>query len=163
MDAPTLPTAVYLAKDPNTADIYLTDLDETALDRGTSLSGVSGRIVHLHLFLSPRPGSTPIESSACSVVIRHIVLAGEAIGVYGGGGFLMPRGRLGDREYGGTIRDATLRLTDQAGSFVDRLGPSTMEARFVARRDEALARRIGARVEDVLAVTRAASGGESGQ
>jgi len=152
MDAPTLPLAAYWAPDASTADIYLTNLDAAALDPGTDLSQVTGRIVHLHLFLVPLAGSTPVGSAACSVTIRHIVLARGSIGIYGGGGFLAPSGRPGNEEFGGSIKGATLRLSGQTTSFVDRLGASTMDAGFTAPRDEAMAKRIAARVNDVLAV-----------
>lgn len=150
-DHPILPTAVYWASDPNTADVYLTDLDAAALDRGTDLSKVTGRITQVHVFISPLAGSTPIASSACSATVRHIVLAEGAIGVYSGGGFFLPRHRLGLPELEGSIRDATLRLTAKTPSFADPLGPCSLSGHVDAQRDEGLARRIGARVDEIVA------------
>jgi hypothetical protein len=43
-----------------------------------------------------------------------------------------------------------MRLSGSVGNFVDRLGAATMQASFTARRDEAMAKRIAARVDDVL-------------
>ena len=149
MDAPRLPVAVYASPDSTTADIYLTDLTGEELDPTTDLSGLSGRIVSLHLFMVPLPGTTPMDSTACSVTVRHIVLAHGVIGVYSGGGFLNPR-RQGESDLGGTVRGATLRLTGKTAGFADRLGPSTLEGSFVAVRDEALARRIRLRVDEIL-------------
>lgn len=158
MDVPDLPVAAYWASDPSTADIYLTDLDAAALDPGTDMSRVSGRIVHFHLFMVPLAGSTPIGSEACSVMVRHIVLARGSIGVYAGGGFLLPSGRPGDPEFGGSVKGATLRLAGKTPSFVDRLGAATMDAGFAAPRDEATAKRIAARVNDVLGVVERSGG-----
>lgn len=151
VDSPRLEEAAYWAADASTADIYLTDLGPAELDPGTDLSAVEGRIVHLHMFVVPLAGATPIDPEACSVTVRHIVLARGSIGVYAGGGFLLPGGRPGDAEFGGRIRGGTLRLAGHTKNFVDRLGASTMDAAFTARKDEATAKRIAARVRDVLA------------
>jgi hypothetical protein len=150
VDAPRLPTAVYSTSDRNTADIYLTDLPMTALDPGTPLDGISGRIVHVHVFIVPRAGHTPIESSACSITLRHIVLAEGEVGIYSGGGFFLPSGRVGRRELSGRVKDATLRLTARTDGFADRLGAAVLSATIKAERNESLAKRIGARVDDVL-------------
>jgi hypothetical protein len=152
VDAPLLPVAAYLTPDGNTAEVYLTDLDPDKLDPGTDLSRVSGRIVQLRLFLSPKAGSTPIASTACSTAVRHIVLADGAIGVYAGGGFLLPDGRPGGREFSGRISDATLKLVARSGGFADRLGPAVLSGTFAATRNEALARKLAARVQDILSV-----------
>lgn len=152
MDAPKLPTSAYWASDPNTADVFMTDLDGQALDRGTDLSKVSGRITQFHVFISPLAGSTPIASSACSVTVRHIVLAQGAIGAYSGGGFFLPQEHLGASELSGSISGATLRLSGKTPGFADRLGPCTLDAHVNAVRDEALAKRIGARVDEILSV-----------
>lgn len=149
-DVPQLPTGTYLAEDENSATVYLTDLDSVALDRGTSLASITGRIVQIKMFLRPVPGSTPIASDACSATIRHIILARGNIGVYSGGGFMKPKGRVGDAKLSGYVEGATMRLTGKIGNFTDRLNAATLEASFNTQRDEALARRIGVRVDDVL-------------
>jgi hypothetical protein len=145
---------VYSSPDTTTADIYLTDLASGALDPATPLAELSGRIVHLHLFVVPLAGSTPMRDTACSVTVRHIVMAKGSIGVYSGGGYLNPSVAHGS-DLAGTVRGATLRLTGAAGAFKDRLGPATLEARFTAQRDEATARQVRARVDEVLAAVAA--------
>jgi len=149
MDAPRLPISVYSSPDTTTADIYLTDLAPVALDPATPLSELSGRIVHLHLFVVPLAGSTPMRETACSVTVRHIVLASGNVGVYSGGGYLNPRVTSG-ADIAGTVHGATLRLTGKTAGFKDRLGPATLDATFLAARDEAMARRIKSRVDQVL-------------
>ena len=149
-DAPTLPVAVYVAEGENAATIYMTDLDSVALDPGTDLSKVSGRIVQVRMFLTPSAGNTPMGRTACSATVRHIVLAGSNIGVYSGGGFLRPSEHIGAARVGGSIEGATMRLTGSSGAFSDRLGASVLNGKFNALRDEGMARRIGARVDDVL-------------
>jgi hypothetical protein len=162
MDAPILPVSAYWASDPNTADIYLTDLQPSELDRGTDLSNIAGRIVHIHMFITPSAGSTPIGAQSCSMTVRHIVLANGAIGVYAGGGFFLPKENPGAPSLNGTVSGATLRLTGQTPTFADRLGPAVMEGRIDAPRDPALAKRIGARVDDVLAVVKKPSAEKPG-
>lgn len=152
-DRPTLPTAAYTDDGSGGGTIYLTDLGPESLDSGKDIKHLSGRIVQVKMFLTPAAGSTPIGRSACTATIRHIVLANGNIGVYSGAGFLWPSGNLGDPRFGGTVEGATMRLTGSAGSFADRLGAATFDATFSARRDEPLARRIGARVDDVLLLT----------
>jgi hypothetical protein len=153
-DFPKLPVGAYLPEGPGAASVFLTDLDTSALDRGTDLSGVSGRIVQIRMFLSPSSGNTPVGKNACSATVRHIILAEGNIGVYSGGGFLWPDTNVGDPRLAGTVSNATMRLTGSHGNFSDRLGAATLEATFSARRDEALARRISARVDDVLLLVR---------
>jgi hypothetical protein len=149
-DTPRLPIAAYVPEGSGAASVYLTDLDTAALDRGTDLSGLSGRIVQIRLFLSPSSGNTPVGKNACSATVRHIILADGNIGVYSGGGFVWPDGNVGEARLTGTVSNATMRLTGSHGNFSDRLGAATLEATFNARRDEALAKRISARVDDVL-------------
>lgn len=151
VDAPRPTCKVYTSVDRNTADVFLTDLDPAALEPGGEIAALSGRIVQIHMFLEPRAGSTPISPTACSVVVRHIVLARGEMGVYGGGGFFLPHGRAGSGTLGGKIQGATLRLTGRTRGFADRLGPATLDASFSAARDEATAHRIGAVVNEIVA------------
>ncbi len=151
--SPALPTSAYSSSDPTTAEILLTDLAPAELDRGATLEGLTGTIVQVRMFLDPSPGDTPIASTAVNCSIREIVLAGGQVGVYSGGGFLLPRDRPGNTHLRGTIKDATLRLSARTPSFVDRLGPSRLDATLAPVRDEALARRIRARVEEIVRAT----------
>lgn len=147
-DSPT--TIAYTSTDINTADVYLTDLPQRALDPGFDLKGVSGQFTQLHMFIDPKAGSTPIENSACSVTVRHVVIADGRIGVYGGGGFLDPNTAPGSKAFGGKIRDATCRLVASSPDFVDRLGSSRFDASFRAPRDDGKARAMAARLRTIL-------------
>lgn len=149
-DMPSLTSSAYIDEGSGGASVFLTDLPPHALDAGTDIKTLSGRIVQIRMFLTPAAGSTPIGRSACTATVRHIILANGSIGVYSGGGFMWPSGTLGGPRFGGTVERATMRLTGSTGNFSDRLGASTFDATFNARRDAALANRIGARVDDVL-------------
>ncbi|MBL9031483.1 MAG: hypothetical protein JNM80_07215 [Phycisphaerae bacterium] len=150
VDSPRLPTAVYRVGSANTAEVFLTDLSPEALEPGTDLAVVDGRIVQLRVFLVPRAGSTPIDPTASSLAIRHVVLSGGALGVYSGGGFMQPRDRVGSPSVSGRVAGATVRLTARTPEFVDRLGAASFDASFRATLDESRANRIAARLDDVL-------------
>ncbi len=148
--SPTLRTAVYRYSDRNTADVYLSDVaPEVLANREIDLGSLEGQITHIGLFLRPYPGRTPIQPDACNVTFRHLVLAGDSAGLYGGGGFVLPRGATGDRVLSGKVLDATLRLL-KARSFEDRLGTTDVSGRFNAQLDPALAELIAARLDATI-------------
>lgn len=154
---PQLVTAVYRYIDPSTADIYLSDLPLevlmnpalTSRVKGSSpatgvdnegeslgqLGTLSGTIIHLHVFLVPRAGKTPIDATACNVTIRQVVLAGDAAGMYAGGGFV-DVGALGGSTLSGDIFGGTLRLAEASSTFADPLGPARITGAFTAQLDE---------------------------
>lgn len=149
---PTTPnTQVYAAFDRNTADIYLSDLPESVLEGPDDLLAQQGSIIHVHMFLEPKAGETPIDVTACSFTVRQLILGGGQAGLYGGGGFLFMKNRAGDQVFVGSFERATLRLSAATPAFVDRLGPSEMTGKFTANRSDAKARTIGARFGEVLA------------
>jgi len=155
--APRFPTRAYTSTDDDTADIYLTDLsadDLTALFENPAASGVSGQIVHLHMFVRPKPGRTPIADTAISATVRYAVIAEGRVGLYSGAGFLFPNGKPGANVLGGSITNADLRLERATPGFIDRLGPSQMSVAFNAVLDEPLADELHRRLE-VMAQTAA--------
>jgi len=132
---PALPTRLYRFVDENTADVILTDL---SLEELTSADAppATGQIVHLQLFMRPMPGRTPIAREACSTSIRCAVLARGQVGMYGGGGFLIPESKPGGQLFGGSMSRGSLRLIKSTGQFVDRLGPTHADVSFTANRDD---------------------------
>lgn len=138
---PNLPIRLYRFVDKNTADVILTDI---AVENLTDPSGAppTGNIFHVQLFVHPRPGRTPIATTACSATVRHLLLARGQVGVYTGGGFLYPDAAPGEKYFGGSISGATLRLTRATDQFVDQLGPSEGSIAFVAQRDDETVTRL---------------------
>lgn len=130
-------TTVYAARDRNTADFYMTDLPPGSWNKPTA--ELAGSLVHVHVFLTPKPGSTPIADDSCSFTVRQVVFSGGGVGVYSGGGFVYLTGDIGEPECGGEFRGATLRLTSSNADFVDRLGPAEMNGRVEAKRNDAAA------------------------
>jgi len=143
---PDLPTRVYTYSDPNTVDIFLTDLPP---EQVSLTSPTPGHLVHIHMFLRPSPGKTPIDSTATNATIRHLILTGGQTGIYAGGGFLLPKGDPTSSHFAGTINNASMGLLDRTPGFADLLGPSVGDIEFLARRDDALARRYQAALDKV--------------
>lgn len=148
---PKMTVFAYIPTDRNTVDVYLSDVPASRLSDPTdTLEGVVGNIIHLHIFLMPDPGYTPIDSSACNFTVRHVVLTGgaeNAVGIYGGGGFCLPDASPGDREFDGSLREATMRLARVGPGFADRLGASRISGSFSAPRNDDLANAISQRLE----------------
>lgn len=152
-------TSVYRGIDENTADVYVTDLPLSRLaDPEDNLADASGMIVHVHIFLVPKAGSTPIDATASNAAVRQVVLASGATGVYGGGGFVSVRDEIGDENFGAVIRGSSVRLVRRGPGFADRLGPSTVRGTLSARRDERAARAIAARMDLLISGLKPAGG-----
>lgn len=149
--APEWRTAVYRMRDANTVDIFLSDLrEEDVVSRLAAAAegkeGPPGVVLHLHMFLDPKAGQTPIDFTASNMTIVQMVLSGSGVGVYGGGGFLLPNTKPGGPEFGGRVREASLRPMWAEGGFEDRLGSGEVSGAVRARRDDRLATAIGARM-----------------
>lgn len=147
---PTLAVRVYATADPNTADFFLTDLPREALRPGADLSGVTGHLVRVHMFLNPLAGSTPIASSAFNAAITHAVIADGRIGIYSGGGFLTPGATPGAASLGASLSGGTVRLEAATPGFVDLLGAAEVTAHFRAPRDDSFAAVCRARLDQFV-------------
>ncbi|MCA3005307.1 MAG: hypothetical protein IOD15_08070 [Phycisphaerales bacterium] len=147
---PGASTVVYRYLDANTADVYITDLPlERLMDPADDLSGVSGSLVQVYVFLVPSAGKTPIDVTACNAAVRHALVVDGAKGVYTGGGFVFMRTPGGDA-LAGEVSEATLRLSSATPEFADRLGTSLLRGEFVAERNDATARALGDRMGGLL-------------
>lgn len=156
--SPEVRTAVYKRVDANTADLYFSDLPEERLtDPLDKLEGVSGCILHIHYFLNPDAGSTPIDDTACNVTLRNFVIAPGAgdgqpmvMGVYGGGGFFFPSGSPGSTIFGGSMRDGTHRLVGATPGFNDALGPAAIGGKMLATRDDDAAEAVERKLRGLM-------------
>jgi len=142
------PTRVLKGEDASTADFYLTDLPPEVWRPGADLTGVSGTIMHLHLFLPPAAGKAPMGENASNLNIRTIVVANGEIGVYVGGGFLYLKGTPSAREAGGKIANASMRLSRATTNFRDLLGPSRLSGTFEAPRGDTTV--LAAKVRELI-------------
>lgn len=139
----------------NSMDIYLTDLPERVWKQGGDISDVSGQMVHIHMFMRPKAGATPIATTASTASVRWLVLSNGRVGVYGGGGFFVPSGDNGDADISGTLTDATLRLVHSTAGFADRLGPSLLSMNVDGVRDEATAAALARTLSSLIGAAEA--------
>ena len=126
-------TAFYAHDEATETMFFLTDVPADELLSGTV---TRGSVVHLDLLWSPKPGSTPMDSSATNVSIRFVVFADGEVGVYGGAGFALPDGKAGEATLGLELRDASLTLLDSTEGFVDLLSPARLTGQLTARLNE---------------------------
>lgn len=154
--APDYSTAAYRSLDADTYDVFLSDLPRERLTNPSDLlAGESGNIVHVHIFLTPDAGSTPIDSTACNFTVRHLVLAGgtadaPVLGLYAGGGFVATQGSLIGGSISGAVSAASERLSRSTSAFKDLLGSATLSGRFAASEDEHLADAMSGKFEMLL-------------
>lgn len=153
-----LRTRVYAFHDENTADIYLTDLPDAQLtaffEKNADWSQISGTIVHIHLFLDPKPGKTPIEPTAANASIRYAIISNGQIGIYDGAGFMLPGRKPGKDSLNGSFKAAPLRLTRASDGFADLLTPARLDLSFDAKLDERAAPELQARLDAMAAVAK---------
>jgi len=153
-------TKAYTYHDDNTADIYLTDLSDAELTAffapNADWSTISGTLVQVHLFLDPKPGKTPIESTAATASIRYAIIVDGEIGIYDGAGFMLPGSKPGNDSIGGTIRSAPLRLTRSTANFNDVFAAAKIDLEFSAKLDSEAAPELRARLDAMAAKTRPA-------
>lgn len=159
--APSYRTTAYTFTDENTVDIYLTDLSAAELTQPWTTptaelpSRPMGQITHIHMFLRPQAGRTPIDPNASNATIRHLILApSDATGLYAGGGFLLPGSTAASGTFSGSIKSGTLALDAASINFTDALGAARFRASFKVRRDDELARTIALRLAEAARTIR---------
>ena len=148
-----LPPRVYTGRDADTVDVYMTDLPDTVWTAGADVSDMEGVLVHVHMFIRPKAGRTPIADTASTSTIRCIVLATGEIGVYAGGGFFVNSSEVGKQTFTGDVRNATLRLMSATGGFNDRLGVSMFSGAVSGKLDNATAEAMDRAMRALIAET----------
>lgn len=158
---PVAATAVYRAVDENTADIFLSDFAPDVLAERLAMGadGPPGTFTHIHLFVEPKAGQTPIDFTATSATVRHVVFTGSSLGIYGGGGFLLPSDDVGDTTLSGRIEQGTLKLLHAEPGFADRLGLAEISGRVSASRNDDEAQRLSSLLSRLLGASMRAERG----
>ncbi len=138
---------VYAMLGSTETSFFLTDIPLKDLLEGNVTTGM---VVHLDLLWQPLAGSTPMDRSATNISVRYIVFADGEVGIYGGAGFAMPRGKLGKGSMSLSLRDASLTLLDSTGGFVDLLSPARLTGTLTADLDEKRARQISHALNQIV-------------
>ena len=118
----------YCGEDPyvNTS-VWMTDIPDEKLMSGDF---TSGQILHVEMLFEPRPGWTPIDSTATNLAIRYILIADGQVGIYEGGGFGYPIGTGQSSSMTLRIDKATMQLSRSTVDFVDLLSPAELNGTF---------------------------------
>lgn len=107
--------------------VWMTDLSSETLMSGEI---PSGQILHVELLFTPRPGWTPIDSTATNLAIRYMLIVDGEVGIYEGGGFGYPVGTGRSSSMTLRIDEATMQLTRSTEGFVDLLSPAELSGTF---------------------------------
>ena len=139
-------------------DIYLTDLSRQVLTAfATSPSDASlpaeFQIVHLHMFVRPHAGRTPIEPTSINAAVRYLIAADGRAGLYAGGGFVLPGGEPDGNDFRGKMTRGAVRLVAKGTGFVDQLGAADAQLGFDAEFNPGVAAGARAVLESMLTQT----------
>ena len=98
----------------------------------------NAQVVDIQLMWEPRAGRTPVSKDSTNLVIRYVVLVGDQVGIYGGGGFGWPKGTPGKTGFGLDITGSSVSLVDSTDEFRDLLSPATLLGQVGCPLDAAL-------------------------
>lgn len=132
-------TAVYTRTQETEYSLFLSDIPIEELLDGNPRDG---HVLHIELLWIPKAGATPVEATATNISITSIIFSGDEVGVYGGAGFAVPSGRIGEGRMSLAVLDASLVLIDATSGFIDLLSPARLVGTVAADFDAARARRL---------------------
>ncbi len=107
-------------------------LSDVPLEKLLKSKVSNGHILHVQMLWIPKPGSTPMDSSATNVSLRYIIMSNGELGLYTGAGFAIPQDKMGSDLVEIDLRSASLTLTDSTPGFVDLLTPAKLTGDFTA-------------------------------
>lgn len=131
-------TGTY-AQEAAQSSFILTDVDFAQIEAGEPAFGY---VLHVNLLWVPKAGRTAIDPTATNTSIRLLVLAGDELGVYGGGGFAWPGGELGEPEFSLELVGSNLSLIACTAGFQDLMSPASLTGTLTATLDDAATRRM---------------------
>ena len=111
------------ASEPSGVSLVLSTVPLKRLQDGDF---TEAQVVDVRYMWKPTAGRTPVSRDSTNLVIRHIVLVGDQVGVYGGGGFGWPTGTPGETGFGLRITGSSVALVDSSPGFQDLLSPATI-------------------------------------
>ena len=135
---PALGTGTY-AQEAAQSSFILSDVDFSQLESGAP---VHGYVLHINLLWVPKAGRTAVDPTATNTSIRLVVIAGNELGVYGGGGFAWPDGELGEPEFTLELVGSNMSLIACTPGFQDLMSPASLTGTLTATLDDAATRRM---------------------
>ena len=127
--------------------LWMSDLTLAEIEKGDVTKGM---ILHVELLFPPLAGSTPIDIAATNLSIRCIVISGDEIGIYEGGGFGYPIGTHIDGAMSLRIEPSGMVLGDRTDGFVDLLSPAKITAVYSGDCDTAISERFADSVDQLV-------------
>ncbi len=127
--------------------LWMSDLTLAEIEKGDVTKGM---ILHVELLFPPLAGSTPIDIAATNLSIRCIVISGDEIGIYEGGGFGYPIGTHIDGAMSLRIEPSGMVLGDRTDGFVDLLSPAKITAIYSGDCDTAISERFADSVDQFV-------------
>lgn len=110
----------------------------------------NGNILHVQMLWIPKPGTTPMDSSATNVSIRYIIISDGEMGLYTGAGFALPQDKMGSDEVTIDLRNAHLTLTSSTDGFVDLLSPASLTGDFTATLNDQRTKQIRSALRRII-------------
>lgn len=144
-------TAVYSDQLTSELSFYVSDLEADDLINGDM---DNGQVLRIELLWEPKPGKTPLDSSATNIALRYVIFADGEVGLYEGGGFALTNRVSFTERITISMLDSSLRLSDSTPGFRDLLGPTRITGTFTASLDRHTTHRLhvllSQRVTDAL-------------
>jgi hypothetical protein len=123
-----LVTGAYVRKESEDS-YWFSDVPFEAIlahEKGEALK--EALFVHAQLLWTPKPGLTPLDSTATNLALRVVVVSDGEVGIYGGAGFARPDGDPAIGPMTLEIEGATLTLLEKTAGFHDLLSPAGFDA-----------------------------------
>lgn len=125
-------SASYVRKESEDS-FWFADVSLEALldhERGTPLK--NAMFVHAQLLWYPKPGMTPLDSTATNLTLRVVIVSEGELGIYGGAGFARPKGDPAVGPMTLAVEGGTLTLLEKTEGFHDLLSPVGFESTLTA-------------------------------
>ncbi|RLS94249.1 MAG: hypothetical protein DWI10_03720 [Planctomycetota bacterium] len=101
-----------------------------AHEQGTPLTDAV--FLHAQLIWTPKPGLTPLASTAMNLITRLVVVSGGEVGLYGGAAFARPSGKPGADAMELVVEGGTITLLAKTKGFHDLMSPAGLTGVFSA-------------------------------
>jgi len=116
-------SAAYVRKESEDS-FWFADVPLEALlahEKGNKLQ--NAMFVHAQLLWYPKPGMTPLDSTATNLTLRVVIVSEGEVGIYGGAGFARPKGDPTVGPITLAVEGGTLTLLEKTTGFHDLLSP----------------------------------------
>jgi hypothetical protein len=134
-------SAAYVRKESEDsfwfADVPLESL--VAPENGAAVK--NAMFVHAQLLWYPKPGMTPLDSTATNLTLRVVIVSEGEVGIYGGAGFARPKGDPTVGPMTLAVEGGTLTLLEKTAGFNDLLSPVGFESVLSAPLEPEIANR----------------------